>query len=74
MPPEMSDKNYSNREIDSKMDSLHEKLDLILSQTTRHNGRLTRLERVMIVMGSVVTTLLIVNGSSFVTFVTALIK
>lgn len=35
---------YSNREIDSKLDGIHEKLDLILDQTTKTNGRVTTLE------------------------------
>ncbi len=42
---------YSNRELDMKFDSIHEKLDLILAQTTKHNGRLTRLERIVLVLG-----------------------
>lgn len=36
---------YSNRELDDKFRGLHEKLDLILKQTTAHNGRMGKLER-----------------------------
>ena len=41
-------KPYQNREIDEKFnhlhDSLQEKLDLILEQTTKTNGRVTKVE------------------------------
>lgn len=38
------DKDYSKREIDNFMEEIHEKLDLILEQTTKHNGRLKKVE------------------------------
>lgn len=36
---------YSNRELDMKFVDIHEKLDLILVQTTKHNGRMSKIER-----------------------------
>jgi len=40
-------KQYTKLEVDLIHDSLNIKLDLILAQTTKHNGRLTIIERWM---------------------------
>lgn len=52
---------------------LHDKLDLILSQTTQHNGRMTKVERILLIVGTVVLVLLIVNGSKFTEFISSVI-
>lgn len=41
----MKTSDYSNREIDQMMASIHEKLDQILLQTTKTNGRVSKLEK-----------------------------
>lgn len=40
----MSEENYSKRELDAHFDAIQEKLDQILAQTTRTNGRVTKCE------------------------------
>ena len=37
-------KSYTKNEIDLMHQPMHEKLDKILEQTTRHNGRMKKLE------------------------------
>ena len=56
----MTDKPYSNRELDVKFQTIIEKLEEIHAQTTKTNGRVTKLERnvTIVIVAVVVTTLL----------------
>ncbi len=64
----MTDKPYENREIDSMFKDVHEKLDLIirtnnltLIQATKTNGRVSKLERNILVVSYVVGTILLLK-------------
>lgn len=65
---------YSIRELDMMFKGIHEKLDLkhtednewherIELQTIKHNGRLTKMERGMLIFGTALVVLLVTNGS-----------
>lgn len=56
----MAEKQYSNRELDSKFITIIEKLEEIHAQTSKTNGRVTKLERNMliVIVAVIVTTLL----------------
>lgn len=76
----MSDPNYTKGELNLKFDLVHERfstqdksLNLILEQTTKHNGRLSKVERVLLIVGCVTVTILILNGSELVNFIRTLI-
>lgn len=55
--------DYSKREIDHFVEDIQGKLDLILKQTTLHNGRLTRMERISLIFATALLVLLVTNGS-----------
>lgn len=69
----MPDSQYSNRELDRMFKDIKEQLDRIEAQTVKHNGRLTRVEKTLLILGCTTGTLLITNGSEFVSFVMKLI-
>ncbi len=67
------DTPYANREIDEKFVDIQRSLDRIEVQTTKHNGRMTRMERVMLVVATAVGVLLLTNGSKLLEFLSAII-
>jgi hypothetical protein len=75
----MSEANYNKDTIDEMFRGVHTRFDgqdknleLILKQTTDHNHRMSKIEKVLLVVGTAVLVLLITNGSKFVGFVSAI--
>jgi hypothetical protein len=60
------DKDYTKREMDSLLANIHQTLGRIETQTTKTNGRVSRLERNLLIVGCIVGTMLIMSGSRFV--------
>ena len=77
----MPDKPYSSREIDFLFKGLEKRLFdedegflvRIERQTTRTNGRVTKLERALLIFGTVVAVLLVTSGSELVAFLRGII-
>ena len=64
---------YRNREIDEKFNDIKDALTRIEIQTTKHNGRMSKLERVVLVFSTVTTVLLMTNGSELIDFLKGII-
>jgi len=77
----MKDVYYSKETMDAKMDIMHEliksvdsKVDIVTDKVSFTNGKVRAHEKILLVFGAVVGTLLIVNASPFVTFLDTIIK
>ena len=52
------EENYSTRELDGIFKSVDGKLDQLVEQTTKTNGRVTRLERSLLIVGTATIVIL----------------
>ena len=57
----MTEAPYQNREIDEKFKDIMESLGRIEIQTTKHNGRLTKVERLILILGTAIVVLGVTN-------------
>ena len=69
----MNDKLYDNDGLDQFLRELRDDLCEIKKQTIATNGRVSKLERYMLIVGTISATLLVVNGSEFVSFITSIL-
>lgn len=65
--------DYNNKTLDHIFGDIKDSLNRIEAQTIRHNGRLTRLEKIMLILGTAVVVVLVVNGSELVNFISLII-
>ena len=67
------DEPYKKRELDHMFNDIKLQLDRIEEQTIRHNGRLSKLERYLLIVGCVSGTILAINSGELFTFVKTII-
>jgi len=67
------DEPYKNREIDDKFKDIMNSLERIEIQTTKHNGRLTRLEKITWVVGTAIVILAVSGNASLLSAIKLLI-
>lgn len=63
------EKDYSKREIDEKFTDIQASLGRIEVQTTKHNGRLTKIERWMYTVIGAISILAFLVGAKLLTFI-----
>lgn len=68
-----SSDQYSNREIDRMFGEIQTQLTRIETQTIKHNGRLSRVERNLLIVACVSGTILFLNGPELVSFLLTII-
>ena len=73
----MEDTPYLKREIDrmfsaidEKLDAMKHQMDRIENQTTQHNHRITKIERVALILGTAVAVMIVIRFPDL----TALVK
>lgn len=59
----MTDAPYSKRELDEKFNHILAELSEIKIQTTKHNGRMSKVERNILIIACVTGTILMTKGS-----------
>lgn len=64
---------YQNREIDEMMRDIKDTLSRIEIQTTKHNGRLSKVERALLIFGTATGVMLATSGSEVIKFLTSII-
>ena len=69
----MKEEPYKNREIDEKFNDIMKELKEIKIQTTKHNGRMQKMERILLIVGTATGVLLVTNGSTLLTFLQTII-
>lgn len=65
--------DYSKREIDHFMNDIRLTLTRIEEQTLKTNGRVTLLEKIVLIVGCITGTILLMNGSELISFFKLLI-
>lgn len=62
----MPEQPYTNRELDHRFRDIGEKLDLILTQTTKHNGRLSKVEKALLLAFGLIVGLGLKEASAII--------
>ena len=63
------EQDYSKREMDEKFKDIKESLDRIEIQTTKHNGRLSKVEKWQYTMVGAITIIGFLVGANMIKFI-----